>query len=281
MSKAILRYKHSKYSIKGIQEQLNNVDLYKSINNNLSPEPYIQYNKLIRWGCIASFPLNEKSIVYNNRNGIKNASNKLKSRKIMEDNNVPIPQTWNDKEMPDFPCIGRPLQHFGGRNFYFCEDKIDWNNAKRKGAKYFSKYYPKTKEYRVHVASGKVIILAEKITPDNTSEQAWNLSKKGVCEEFNTLRWSEYPKDICDIAVKAVKSLGLDFGAVDIMAEPNDDSLPYAVVLEVNTAPKLGSYGQERYAEYFKFLFAHDKKVEYFNADTQRDYWFTHNQLEV
>lgn len=281
MKKAIIRYKHSRNSIQNIVSKLNNVNLFKSINNNLSPVPRTNYDKLIRWGCIASFPLSATSIHYNKPKSIINASNKLKARKLMQQNNVPIPDTWGKYDLPDFPCIGRPLRHFGGRKFFYCQNKNDWEYAKRNGAGYFSEYYPKTKEYRVHVASGKVLIMAEKLTPEHTSKQPWNLSKKGVCDEFNTLRWSGYPKEICEIATNAVGSLGLDFGAVDIMAEPKNSHSHSAVVLEVNTAPKLGPYGQDRYTEYFKWLFAHNEYVEPFEAETQRDYWFTHEQLEV
>lgn len=281
LNKAVLRYKHSRHSIKGIVEQLDNVDLFKSINSNLFPAPIKEYDKLIRWGCIGSLPLPSDAIQYNKPKAISAASNKLKARRTMAENSVPIPKTWGYDELPKFPCVGRPLRHFGGRKFFYCENEYDLKHAKRNGAEYFSEYYPKTKEYRVHVASGKVLIMAEKITPEKVNNKPWNLNSRGVCEEFSTLRWGNYPKEICGIATEATKALGLDFGAVDIMADPLEEDLPPAVVLEVNTAPKLGEYGQERYAEYFKWLFAHDEKVEPFEANTQRDYWFTHRELEV
>ena len=150
---------------------------------------------------------------------------------------------------------------------------------------YYSEFYPKTKEYRVHVASGKAIIVAEKVVEEEKQDNVvWNLGDEGVCEEFNTLRWSEYREiePIIKTASLACKSLGLDYGAVDIVAYPNDrqDELPPVAVLEVNTAPRLEEYGISRYVQYFTILLKSNERVEFKSPHELERFSFTNNDFE-
>ncbi|MNN94301.1 hypothetical protein D3C81_2129010 [compost metagenome] len=57
------------------------------------------------------------------------------------------------------------------------------------------------------------------------------------------------PKDVLDQAVKAVASLGLDFGAADVIY---NDRQKKAYVLEVNTAPGLSGSTLDGYTQRLK-----------------------------
>jgi len=273
----VIRYKHSKDTIRGIIENLKTpVEIFKSVNGHKTNRHYF-YDTLVRWGCVASI---DCEIEYNPAEAISNSSDKLKARRIMEQNNVAIPKTYGLAEIPeDYPVIGRPRKHYGGNHFYFCEDFYDYVEARQNGAEYFTEFYPKTTEYRVHVAHSKVIILAEKVVDENGDNQnPWNLNENGDCKEFNTLRWGEYPHHITTLGIRAVRALGLDYGAVDILADPAYGNYPQAVVLEVNTSPLLGEYGQSRYAEYFDWLLKFPYKVSHFDINNNR-HSFTHEDF--
>lgn len=98
----------------------------------------------------------------------------------------------------------------------------------------YTKYIPKSKEFRVHVFGGKAILVSEK------------RRKKGVESDYiiraNHKGWVFCYKDVNEpdglrvLGVNAVRTLGLDFGAVDIIWNKKQNKL---FVLEVNSAPGL------------------------------------------
>jgi hypothetical protein len=118
------------------------------------------------------------------------------------------------------------------------------------GCPLYTKMIPKKKEYRVHVFRGIVIDAHEKVylgsdpkefeimftVGENDSKWQWNRS--GVILT---------PKVVVE-SVKAVNALGLDFGGVDVVT----DATGRAYVLEVNTAPWLGTTTVKYYANALK-----------------------------
>lgn len=113
----------------------------------------------------------------------------------------------------------------------------------------YTKFIPKTAEFRVHVFRGEVIdyIEKKKLTGDrrpanfnkyiSSINYGWVFSRTGVMDV----------PEVRQLALKAVSALGLDFGAVDIVYA---DGLPY--VLEVNTAPGLSGLTLIKYANAFR-----------------------------
>lgn len=116
----------------------------------------------------------------------------------------------------------------------------------------YTKYLRKDREFRVHVFKGNVFDFQEKkkksgyIHEDNANSSlirshlnGWIFCRSGViCPEY-----------IQQEAIKAIKSLGLDFGAVDII-----DAGGKAFVLEVNTAPGMEHTTLANYVNEFKSL---------------------------
>jgi len=81
----------------------------------------------------------------------------------------------------------------------------------------------------------------------------------------NRLGWKfaivkKYSKELGEVAAKAVKALGLDFGAVDCCLDSND--VPY--VFEVNSGPGLEGTSFTKYVEAFKLIIGNknEKKEE-------------------
>ena len=113
----------------------------------------------------------------------------------------------------------------------------------------YVKYKKKSREYRVHVFQNEVIDVQQKkkrldfgkpVDPKIRSfDNGWVFCRDNII----------IPEDIYGTAIKAVESLGLDFGAVDVVYNEHEN-LCYA--LEVNTAP--GLEGETMFSYVIAFL---------------------------
>lgn len=116
----------------------------------------------------------------------------------------------------------------------------------------YTKFIPKSREFRIHVFRGKVIDYVEK--KKMSSDRRPENFNKYVCS--NELGWVFCRGDVRDIpevrqiAINAVSALGLDFGAVDVVYW---EGTPY--VLEVNTAPGIMGTTLNRYVNTFREFF--------------------------
>lgn len=126
---------------------------------------------------------------------------------------------------------------------------------------FYARVFPKTHEFRVHVGGGKVLDLVEKKAPlaEVQVDRLIRSHDRGWVFAHGNL--SITPEDqaaIGDLAIRAIKALGLDFGAVDVLAcldKETPRKVSKAVVCEVNTAPGLSSITTlEKYLEYFDGL---------------------------
>lgn len=110
-------------------------------------------------------------------------------------------------------------------------------------------YKKKKKEFRVHVFKGKVIDvqqkrrkIGEEANPIIRSHfNGWIFSRENITE----------PEGLRQLAIIAVQSLNLDFGAVDIIWNALEDT---CYCLEVNTAPGLEGTTLENYANAMREL---------------------------
>lgn len=259
--------KNGKASIRAIQEQMvQPIDVFARFTKRNSGEQYWQCNwsghldtcptisqdaKVIRWGHYMDIPVRH-NIVYNHAKAIRKASNKAQSRKMIQAANIPTPRTFFAPfiELSNLPLIGRTKHHYKGSGFFLCNTVEDVQHAIEQQAIYFSALYPKTKEIRVHCAHGRVLVCSEK-HPTNIQEASTMWGNADV----EHLYWSEFDPFVCKIALDACKLLGLDYGAVDVLAYPTNNNLPRAVVCEVNTSPELTPYIVKKYAKYFDWLF--------------------------
>ena len=262
---------------------------YRLSRHDFTNVPQEYADLMIRWGCTASIGTDCR-LVYNKAEGIRLASNKGKCRDILYQNNIAVPEPVDLTPLlrgtdwgVSFPLVVRPTFHQKGKNFLLFNNFSDfmsgWQRVSRLDQPYASRFYPKTTEYRVHIAHGKVLIVQQKLQTSVTNGENWS---HGNGYSFEVVGWKQYRKDIVDLAVKTIEVLGLDFGAVDIMADPLDSSLPKAVVCEVNTSPRLEGYTAERYAEYFDWLIQ-NKETRHFDIPeglSARHYAFKHRELQ-
>jgi glutathione synthase/RimK-type ligase-like ATP-grasp enzyme len=108
----------------------------------------------------------------------------------------------------------------------------------------YTKYFPAKGEYRVHVVNGQVIDFARKKKKEGAE------GNKFIRAHDNGYVFArvdvQLPQVVADSAIKAVASLGLHFGAVDVL---HNEKANTAAVLEVNTAPGLDNHTASCYAQ--------------------------------
>lgn len=185
---------------------------------------------------------------------IGNATNKRVMRELFKEHGVPMPELlthleqwpmerveFNNMEWR-WPIVGRPDSHTRGRGYWLCNNLSDIQKAlrgtrRKQPATHFMEFVEAEREYRVHIFKGKSIRISEKsFFIDDTGHK-----------DYTTTKPQHNIKHVRKAAKKAVKALGLDFGAVDVLA--TDDE---CWVLEVNAAPGLGGTMPALYAEVFK-----------------------------
>lgn len=179
---------------------------------------------------------------------ISNVTNKRVMRELFKEHNVPMPElvSWSDVSSDlsrgiSRDIIGRPDKHTKKRGFWRIESLSDMNKAmqgtrKKKAATHFMEFVEHEREYRVHIFKGKSIRISEK----NFLEDGTYTTKKPGEIRLCKVR---------DAAKKAVEAVGLDFGAVDILARGDNNEEVF--VLEVNAAPGLGGSMPRLYIETF------------------------------
>jgi len=252
---------------KSIIKRFNDTDFTKF--QELDSFSYDKNIILIRYGTTASVKCSKNILtVYNTAKAIELASSKKLARVTLENAGIAVPKIITEGN-PDnvYPLIARNDFHERGEDLYVCRDVDAYQLAIKAGFTYISELYPRTREFRVHCAHGKILMIHEKPMPTDVSD-----IRKCVDgfnnEDWEYVYWRDYDAEICKIALDATKALGLDFAGVDVMAFPSQDGYPRQVVCEVNTAPTLYKYGSEKYAEYFDWLFRSEKPRDHFDYTT-------------
>lgn len=217
--------------------------------------PKIKHNFIIRWGSTARIPLKPGRII-NKLANVALTADKLQASRTLANAGVTTPEIFTTAQANELkgyiklPALGRRIHHTQGRDIILCLQAIDVRRAINRGeSDYFIIYIPTKREFRIHVFNNKIIRVNQKLLRDGgiwvpfirnfENGYVFGLPKKPLLPDQEQL------------AIKAVSTLGLDFGAVDLVVSDDDKSY----VLEVNTAPALIDNGLEIYeAEFRKIL---------------------------
>lgn len=98
----------------------------------------------------------------------------------------------------------------------------------------YTQYVPGSLEYRVHVVGDEISTMIRRKKEGFEGEVNPHIRNHDQGYEFKWVIFEPPPEAVVKAAVDAVKTLGLDFGAVDIRYSPRNKVV---AVLEVNTAP--------------------------------------------
>lgn len=211
---------------------------------------------LIRWGSAAA--VNQPARQHNSRASLSRYKNRLQHLETMRDGEVPLPPfgTYPGEFMDaegdilarDF-AHGRQNSHGRGITIY------SYNNV-LPGHDMYMALMPKDRQFRVHVmltgeetqnTRTRELVPSGPNPEQQRSVPVWNLATGFTYRVVQ----GERPKGVIPAAVRAVRALGLDFGAVDVIWSEEYG----ASVLEVNSAPGLGEATLEWYAEQFSARF--------------------------
>lgn len=112
----------------------------------------------------------------------------------------------------------------------------------------YTKYIPKKDEYRVHVIGGEIALVQRKARKADVPDDEVNWRIRNLVGGFIFAKNEDRDVPPCVLAqaLVACQTLGLDFGAVDIIYNMRQDR---AYLLEVNTAPGLAGTTVDVYAE--------------------------------
>ena len=147
---------------------------------------------LIRWGITAGGSQDQYfERVYNSSEAISSTSQKILARRILRDAGIPVPKTSQRLESFDeseYPVMLRRSGTSGGDNIMLVakpphkmETSFVANILKTDSRAYLSEYWEKDQEYRVHVALGQPLFMAEKV-PRTAPKEAfrqivWNIGE--------------------------------------------------------------------------------------------------------
>lgn len=190
--------------------------------------------------------------ILNKPEAVNIASNKLTGLQALRNSGISVPEfttnmsvaeSWLDRGAT---VVERhELRGNSGEGIRIVNLDDDEMESYITSAPLYTKFIPKTAEFRVHVFRGEVIDYIEKKKvaqdrrPENFNRYVSSVHQGWVFARTDVRDMTE----VRQIAIRAVAALGLDFGAVDIVYY---EGRPY--VLEVNTAPGLSGTTLVRYA---------------------------------
>ena len=194
--------------------------------------------------------------ILNNPKSVKIASNKLYALSTLDEAGVPVPeyttsisiaQKWVNQ---GYIVIERHLLNGNSARGTRAVGKYDDNlPSDLQYAPLYTKYIPKTNEFRVHIFNGEVIDYIEKKRKAK-EKRPENYNKYLCSHEMGWVfcrRTAKHIDKVKELAKKTTSVLGLDFAAVDIIWYDNN-----AYVLEANTAPGIMGYSLRKYVNSFR-----------------------------
>lgn len=240
----IYAYKNGSGSAKLLSEALG----IKRIKHEGKP---LKLKKLINWGSSAFTRNMQIGKILNLPECVRNASHKIRTFEHIG-GLVNIPDWTLERKVAEAwikagqTVVCRTLiQANSGKGIVIAENVNELVDAPL-----YTKYIPKKEEYRIHVFQGEAFHVQRKArkkdVPDDKVNWKVRSHGNGFCFQIQGI---EMPEAAAEQAVKAVQSLGLDFGAVDLIWNQKEDKW---YVLEVNTAPGIEATTLAKYVEQFK-----------------------------
>lgn len=242
----IYPYRTGSKSVKGLKNALEAV-VIKRENSKFKGSP----NRLvINWGSSQAPDSVLRCNILNHPYNVAIAANKLKTFQELIFNDVATPPFTTSKK-----AAKEAIKLYG--SVIFCRTTLTGNSGagiviatkpeEIVDAPLYTYWVDKKREYRIHVFDGKVIMQQIKAKKKGVDGDKYvHNHSNGYVFAFNLQE--EIPECVVEESIKAVKALGLDFGAVDAMIDK--DGNPY--ILEVNTAPGIEGTTLERYVEAIK-----------------------------
>lgn len=244
----IYPYKNGSQSAKALAQALEIKLLYHE------GKRFVTKGDIINWGSSAPAREWDCRKVFNRPSAVAKASNKLTTLKLFKEAGVACPEfTEAPEEAAKWWREGSSVVarhklsgHSGeGILIYNPDDVFE----EAKPAPLYTKYIKKDQEYRIHVAGGEIIFQQRKARKQEVPDEEVNWQVRNLAGGFIFANQDvQAPEDVLLQSIKAVESLGLDFGAVDVLTTKKGG----AYVLEVNTACGLAGKTIDAYVNFFR-----------------------------
>lgn len=213
---------------------------------------------VINWGntTLEDFTEVEKCTVLNPPEVVKGHSNKVKFFEKYGVEDFVIPWTLSKEKAVEWMASGNIVvartkvsSHSGeGIVLMMPDDPSTWVEAPL-----YTLYKKKKSEFRIHFLGKKIIDMQKKAVKEGTPRENINWQIRNHQNGFVYIRnFGELPADVSSVSNKFIEKTDLDFGAIDIIYNEQEDK---AYILEVNTAPGLTGTTLSSYVEAFKEYF--------------------------
>ena len=270
MRPIIYPYRMGSRSCKALAESLSDVRA-KRVRADGNYRPF-RNHLIVNWGMSTLPEWEEDPYLQrfetnwiNHPEHIVDASNKLTAFEIMKSAGVSIPEFTIDSNVAidwaqggDLVVCRTVLNGHGGNGILLSEqhDKYPDSDMYRvtvPNAPLYVKYIKKSAEYRVHVFKGQIIDIQQKRKRRDLDNEMVDYQIRNHNNGWIFARDDiENPRDpVISNSLEAVRALGLDFGAVDVIW---NDHYQKAFVLEINTAPGLEGTTLEKYSNAIRDL---------------------------
>lgn len=210
---------------------------------------------ILNWGNSAFYrDMTYEDELFNHPDAVAKAVNKLEAFKTL-DGHCPIPKwtesaaealEWLDEGVT--VVVRNKLTGHSGEGIIICEPGGD-QFKDNLNAPLYTQYIKKVYEYRLHVFRDKVFFVQRKARNLDVPDEQVNWKVRNHANGFIFAHQGvDVANNVKQYAIDAVRVLGLDFGAVDIICTKRLEWY----ILEVNTACGLEGTTLEKYTEVFK-----------------------------
>lgn len=213
-------------------------------------QPMVPNTVVINFGA-GAIPIRglPDTIILNSPHDVAKSANKLRTLELLKAAGVETCRWTTDRKTAigwfgkDHKVLARTnLSSSGGRGI-----RVAARDEELFEAPLYTRYFPKTHEFRVHVVDGKAVDLTEKKLRHDLKDKRGQSSvirshDNGWVHAHDDLSISDN-RDVAtirDLGERAVRAVGLDFGCADILACLDSNvprRLTKSVVCEVNSAP--------------------------------------------
>ncbi len=210
---------------------------------------------LIRYGNAQQSTRIGKDTSTNSRDSILKMSAKHRLWEYLQDSEILSPRYYRLHEIPDdmkFPCLARSRMHRAGKDIIICDSAYEIP----RDAEYVVPYYPTIREYRVHVAFGKILKVMRKYPINDSAHDKIRTSAFGWQYKLSSLDDVMCSKSMVETALKTAEILGSDFCGIDMAWSSKKHELNKWIVWEVNSAPSLNGPSLKLYVDLFRSQFA-------------------------
>lgn len=237
--------------------------------------PLFPFKSVVRFGSLTEF--NDDRIELNTVGAVKNSSSKLLMKTCFTKDKVKTADWWlynteynlfqlvgggDGIRVSDLPYPIISKSYFGSRNqgnkkHDNKEQLIEWLKGKNLDNYLFEKYYNYAREYRLHISKNGCFYTCRKMIKEGTPQEdrwfrnnehcVWILEENEAFDK--PVNWDK----VIDESVKALQSVSLDFGAVDLRIQSSRDKNdeirkdPDFIIVEINSAPSFGDVTLDKY----------------------------------